>query len=130
MQNLTPSRHIILLEGRSIAQQACCVDQAVKFAELLVDDARQPVVIHRGCNRQVQHRDGGLRRAHGLDFIVHKIEFGAVAARQDHAGAGARAFDGERPAESAAGAGDQNRASTERVAVWGEVFGNHRCALG
>ena len=70
------------------------MDQAVQPAEFLADDARERVVFHRGGGRQIQRRDRRLRRTQRFDFIVDALELGAVASRQDDAGAGAGALDG------------------------------------
>ena len=62
-----------------------------------------------------EHRDRRLRRAHGFYFIVDAVQLGAIAAGQDDAGAGARAFEGERRSQAAAGAGDQDDAAGQQA---------------
>jgi hypothetical protein len=98
------------------------VDQAVELAEFRADGACQRVVFNRRRERQIQSGDGRLRRAEGLNLIIDTLQLGAIAAREDHGGAGARAFDCKRAPESAAGAGNQDVASLKQRAFGKEIF--------
>src|SRR5258707_14001768 len=122
MQYLAPSRYVVLLERGAVAKKARGMDQAVELAEFRADGARERVVFHRRRHRQIQRCDCRLRGPERLNLVIDAVQPSVIAARKNDGGAGASAFDRQRPAKSAAGSGNQDRAPPQQRGVGNEIF--------
>ena len=80
----------------------------VQAPELTAEQGRQFLVVLGPRHLHVDRRQRRFRPAGGLDLVVHRFQLALGAAQQNHGGAVGGQGQGHRPADTGAGAGDQN----------------------